>query len=49
MNKCADADLVIEALAEDIKVKAEFFSELDAICSPSAFLPPTRHLSPSPR
>ncbi|MBQ9979864.1 MAG: 3-hydroxybutyryl-CoA dehydrogenase [Oscillospiraceae bacterium] len=34
MSQCADADLVLEALAEDIKVKAQYFSELDEICKP---------------
>ncbi len=31
---CADAGLVIEAVLEDIKLKKEIFSELNAICKP---------------
>lgn len=38
MNMCADADLVIEALAEDVKVKTEIFAELDTICKPECIL-----------
>lgn len=35
---CKDADLVIEAIAEDMAVKVEIFKELDAICKPEAIL-----------
>ncbi len=33
-NDCADADLVIEAVLEDMKLKKEIFSELNSICKP---------------
>jgi 3-hydroxybutyryl-CoA dehydrogenase len=31
---CADADIVIEAAFEDMKVKSAIFSELDSVCKP---------------
>jgi 3-hydroxyacyl-CoA dehydrogenase len=34
----ADADLVIEAVFEDIDVKKNVFAELDAVCKPAAIL-----------
>lgn len=34
----ADADLVIEAAFEDMDVKRQLFSQLDAVCKPSAIL-----------
>ena len=37
----ADADLVVEAIAEDLAVKQELFSELDRICKPEAILATT--------
>jgi len=33
---CAGADLIIEAVLEDIQLKKEIFSELNAICKPEA-------------
>ncbi len=38
MNDLADVDLVIEAVFEDMGVKKEIFTKLDAICKPSAIL-----------
>ena len=35
---CKDADLVIEAVAEDMATKNEIFKTLDAICKPEAIL-----------
>lgn len=35
---CADADLVIEVVAEDMGVKKEIFQTLDKICKPEAIL-----------
>ena len=35
---CADADLVIEAIAEDMATKHEIFKLLDGICKPEAIL-----------
>ncbi len=35
---CADADLVIEAIAEDMAVKQEIFKLLDEICKPETIL-----------
>lgn len=36
-----DADIVIEAIAEDVNVKRELFADLDAICKPGAILATT--------
>jgi len=38
INAVADSDLVIEAVVEDIEVKKEFFTTLDAICKPEAII-----------
>lgn len=38
IEEIADCGLVIEAVIEDIDVKAEIFSRLDQICSPEAIL-----------
>jgi 3-hydroxyacyl-CoA dehydrogenase len=38
MNALADVDLVIEAVFEDMGVKKEVFTQLDAICKPGAVL-----------
>ena len=38
MGTLADADLVIEAVFEDVAVKRDIFGRLDAICKPSAIL-----------
>ena len=35
---CADGDLVVEAIAEDMAVKHEIFKLLDGICKPEAIL-----------
>ena len=35
---CADADLVIEVIAEDMAIKKEIFQTLDKICKPEAIL-----------
>ena len=37
-DDCRDADLVIEAVAEDMEVKCEIFRLLDGICKPDAVL-----------
>jgi 3-hydroxybutyryl-CoA dehydrogenase len=34
----ADCDLVIEAIVEDIELKKQLFTELDAVCQPSTLL-----------
>lgn len=33
-EQCSDADIVIEAILEDMKIKKEVFAELDKICKP---------------
>lgn len=38
LNDLADADLVIEAIFEDLAVKQELFSELNTICKPETIL-----------
>jgi 3-hydroxyacyl-CoA dehydrogenase len=38
MARVADADLVIEAVFEDMAVKKELFGKLDALCKPGAVL-----------
>ena len=38
MQELADADLVIEAVYEEMSVKQEIFGKLDAICKPGAIL-----------
>jgi 3-hydroxybutyryl-CoA dehydrogenase len=38
LNDVADADLVIEALVEDLEVKNEMFKKLDEICKPETIL-----------
>lgn len=35
---CKDADLLIEAIAEDMDIKLGIFKELDAVCRPDAIL-----------
>ena len=37
-NDCADADLVVEVIAEDMAIKKEIFQTLDKICKPEAIL-----------
>ncbi|MFC7487799.1 3-hydroxyacyl-CoA dehydrogenase family protein [Knoellia sp. CPCC 206453] len=37
----AEVDLVVEAIAEDLEIKQELFSELDKICKPGAILATT--------
>ena len=37
----ADVDLVVEAIAEDLKVKTALFENLDEICKPGAILATT--------
>lgn len=37
-NDLADADLVIEAVFEDMQLKREIFSKLDEVCKPGAIL-----------
>ena len=37
-GKCADADLVVEAVPEILDLKASIFSELDEICKPECIL-----------
>ncbi|MDX6300347.1 MAG: 3-hydroxybutyryl-CoA dehydrogenase [Nocardioidaceae bacterium] len=41
LEDLADADLVIEAVAEDLTVKAALFANLDEICKPGALLATT--------
>jgi len=38
LEAAKDADLIIEAAAEDLNVKKELFAELDKICKPEAIL-----------
>ena len=35
-SACADADLIIECVKEDMATKKELLSELDALCKPEA-------------
>lgn len=35
---CADADVVIEAIIEDVKIKKDLFKELDSLCKPETIL-----------
>ena len=37
----ADADLIVEAIAEDLAIKSDLFRELDTICKPGAILATT--------
>ncbi|MFA5850867.1 MAG: 3-hydroxybutyryl-CoA dehydrogenase [Bacteroidales bacterium] len=37
-DECSDADLIIEAVLEDMKLKHEIFKTLDNICKPEAIL-----------
>jgi 3-hydroxybutyryl-CoA dehydrogenase len=41
LEDLADADLVVEAVAEDLTVKAALFESLDAVCKPGALLATT--------
>ncbi|WP_030482674.1 3-hydroxyacyl-CoA dehydrogenase family protein [Nocardioides aequoreus] len=41
LDDLADADLVVEAIAEDLKVKTTLFENLDEICKPGAILATT--------
>jgi 3-hydroxybutyryl-CoA dehydrogenase len=41
LEDLADADLVVEAVAEDLTVKAALFANLDEICKPGALLTTT--------
>jgi 3-hydroxybutyryl-CoA dehydrogenase len=45
LDDLARADLVVEAIAEDLKIKTTLFENLDEICKPGAILATTR--SPS--
>ena len=38
INAVADADLVIEALIEDVKIKEDYLKNLDSICKPEAII-----------
>ena len=38
LNMAADADLVVEAIAEDMEIKKDMFRQLDAICREDAIL-----------
>lgn len=38
LSASADADLVIEAVSEDLALKRSLFAELDGLCAPSALL-----------
>ncbi|MEX0428993.1 3-hydroxyacyl-CoA dehydrogenase NAD-binding domain-containing protein [Nocardioides sp. DS6] len=42
----AAADLVVEAIAEDLAIKAELFTDLDRICKPGAILATTTSSMP---
>ena len=44
----ADADLVIECVAENMAVKKELLGRLDALCKDEPSLPPIPPLCPSP-
>jgi 3-hydroxybutyryl-CoA dehydrogenase len=37
----ADVDIVVEAIAEDLKIKTDLFADLDRICKPGAILATT--------
>jgi 3-hydroxybutyryl-CoA dehydrogenase len=41
LDRLADADLVVEAIAEDLSVKQALFENLDEICKPGAILATT--------
>ncbi|WP_017935524.1 3-hydroxyacyl-CoA dehydrogenase family protein [Nocardioides sp. Iso805N] len=45
----ADADLVVEAIAEDLAIKTELFSDLDALVKPGAILATTTSSLPIAR
>ena len=45
----ADADFVIEAVFEEMKVKKQVFADVEAVVSPSACWPPTPRRCRSPR
>jgi 3-hydroxybutyryl-CoA dehydrogenase len=38
LNLSSDADLVIEAIIEDVKIKKDLFKQLDTICKPETIL-----------
>ena len=38
LNLSADADIVIEAIIEDVKIKKELFKQLDGICKPETII-----------
>lgn len=38
LNLSADADIVIEAIIEDVNIKKELFKQLDAICKPETII-----------
>ena len=37
----ADADFVVEAILEEIDAKKNLFEQLEAVCGPEGYLPPT--------
>jgi 3-hydroxybutyryl-CoA dehydrogenase len=41
LDSLADADMVIEAVVEDLEVKRELFAQLDKVCKPGAVLATT--------
>ncbi len=41
LDDLADADIVVEAIAEDVKIKTVLFENLDEICKPGAILATT--------
>src|SRR5204863_3706479 len=41
LEELADRDLVVEAIAEDLRVKTTLFENLDEICKPGAILATT--------
>jgi 3-hydroxybutyryl-CoA dehydrogenase len=41
LDDLADVDIVVEAIAEDLKIKATLFENLDEICKPGAILATT--------
>ena len=41
LDDLADVDIVVEAIAEDLKIKTTLFENLDEICKPGAILATT--------
>ena len=46
LDDLADVDIVVEAIAEDLKIKTTLFENLDEICKPGAILATTTSCLP---